>query len=230
MIRTNIPSMIITEKKFIIKRNGIKNETIKNLRVTYKTFIMTEIKIEKKNSIWPWILLLLGILAAAWFFFIRNDKAEPVETAENTTLIDVHENNNVVATYVTFINADTNTMGLDHTFVSEAFTRLTDAVDAMATEAAYDVKVDVVEVKQHVDEIRKDPMATTHADKIRSLADVLSTSLQNMQQAKYPGLGAEAADVKSAASAINPETLTLDQRDAVKSFFRKAADLLKKMN
>jgi len=73
-------------------------------------------------------------------------------------------------------------------------------------------------------------MATRHADKIRSAADALSTSLQNMQQAKYPGLSTEAADVKSAASAINPAKLTLDQRDAVKSFFREAADLLNKMN
>ncbi len=191
---------------------------------------MTEIKIEKKSPIWPWILLLLGILAAAWFFFIRNDKDEPVETAENTALIDVHENNNIVATYVTFINSDTNTMGPDHTFVSEAFTRLTDAVDAMATEVGYDVKADIVEAKKHVDEITKDPMLTTHGDKIRGAADVLSTSLQKMQQAKYPSLSDEAADLKSAASAINPETLTLDQRDAVKSFFRKAADLLTKMN
>ncbi len=50
-----------------------------------------------------------------------------------------------------------------------------------------------------------------------------------MQQAKYPGLSAEAADVKNAAAAVNPETLTLDQRDAIKSFFRMAADLLSKM-
>lgn len=140
------------------------------------------------------------------------------------------ENNSTVAAYVTFINSDTNTMSLDHAYSSEALTKLTDAVDAMATEAGYDVKVDIAKAKQYADEITKDPMVTTHADKIRSAADVLSTSLQNMQQAKYPGLSAEAADVKSAAAAINPETLTLDQRDAVKSFFRKAADLLSKMN
>jgi len=191
---------------------------------------MTEIKIEKKKPVWPWILLVLGLLVAAWFIFFRNDKDEPVETADKTALIDVHENNNIVATYVTFINSDTNTMSLDHAFTSEALTKLTDAVDAMATEAGYDVKVDIAKAKQYADEITKDPMSTTHADKIRSAADVLSTSLQNMQQAKYPGLSAEAADVKSAAAAINPETLTLDQRDAVKSFFRKAADLLNKMN
>lgn len=121
-------------------------------------------------------------------------------------------------------------MSLDHAYSSEALTKLTDAVDAMATEAGYDVKVDIAKAKQYADEITKDPLVTTHADKIRSAANVLSTSLQNMQQAKYPGLSAEAADVKSAAAAIIPQTLTLDQRDAVKSFFRKAADLLTKMN
>jgi hypothetical protein len=191
---------------------------------------MTEIKIEKKKPVWPWILLALGLLAAAWFFFFRNDKDEPMETSENNALIDVHENNSVVATYVTFINSDTNTMSLDHAFTSEALTKLTDAVDAMATEVGYDVKVDIAKAKQYADEITKDPLVTTHADKIKSAAEVLSTSLQNMQQAKYPGLSNEATDVKNAASAIIPETLTLDQRDAVKSFFRKAADLLNKMN
>ncbi|MBA2500886.1 MAG: hypothetical protein H0V30_14265 [Chitinophagaceae bacterium] len=191
---------------------------------------MAEIKIEKKKPVWPWILLVLGLLVAAWFFFFRNDKDEPVETADKTALIDTHENNNTVTAYVTFINSDTNTMSLDHAFTSEALTKLTDAVDAMATEAGYDVKADIAKAKQLADEITADPMSTTHAGKIRSAADVLSTALHNMQQAKFAELSAEAADVKSAAAAINPELLTLDQRDAVKSFFRKAADLLNKMN
>ncbi len=180
---------------------------------------MTEIKIEKKKPVLPWILLVLGLLFAAWFFFMRNDTDEPEETADKTALIDINENNSTVAAYVTFINSNTNTMSLDHAFTSEALTKLTDAVDAMATEAGYDVKADIAKAKKLADEITKDPMVTTHGDKIRSAAEVLSTSLQNLQQSKYPGLNAEAADVKSAAAAINPETLTLDQRDAVKSFF-----------
>jgi hypothetical protein len=190
---------------------------------------MTEIKIEKKKTIWPW-LLLLGIIAVVWLYFFRYDKRETMETADNKALIDVHENNSTVAAYVIFINSDTNKMSLDHAYSSEALTKLTDAVDAMATEAGYDVKVDIAKAKQDADDITKDPLATTHADKISSAADVLSTALQNMQQAKYPELSAEAADVKTAAEAIKPEVLTLDQRDAVKSFFRKAADLLNKMN
>ncbi len=196
---------------------------------------MAEIKIEKKKPIWPWILLVLGLLAAAWFLFFRNDKDDDEKIADktvlsDTALIDKRENNSTVAAYVTFINSDTNTMSLDHAFTSEALTKLTAAVDAMATEVGYDVKADISKAKQFADEITNDPLVATHADKISSSADVLSTSLQNMQQAKYPGLSNEAADVKSSAGAINPATLTLDQRDAVKSFFRKAADLLNKMN
>ncbi len=60
---------------------------------------MTEIKIEKKKPVWPWILLVLGLLVAAWFFFFRNDKNEPVDS---NALIDVRENNSTVAAYVTF--------------------------------------------------------------------------------------------------------------------------------
>ncbi|WP_026977706.1 hypothetical protein [Flavobacterium tegetincola] len=191
---------------------------------------MTEIKIEKKKPVWPWILLVLFLLFVSWFFFIRNDKAEVLKTVDQRALIDIHEKNQIVVAYVTFINSDPNTMGQDHEFTSEAFTKLTNAIDAMATEADYDIKADMIKVKQRTDEITKDPMVTTHGDKIRSAADALSTSLTNMQQAKYPELSNEAADVKSAAVAIDPQTLTLDQRDAVKSFFTKTADLLNKMN
>jgi len=191
---------------------------------------MAEIKIEKKKPVLPWILLVLGLFFATWFFFFRSDKEEPVETADQTRLIDIRENNNIVTSYVTFINSDTNTMSLDHVFTSEALIKLTDAVDAMASEAGYDVNLDISKAKQYAQEITNDPVSTTHADKIRLAADKLSTALQNIQMAKYPELNAETADVKGAVSAINPETLTLDQRVAVKSFFRKAADLLNKMN
>jgi len=196
---------------------------------------MAEIKIEKKKPIWPWILLLLvpSMFVVSWFLIIQNDedgKVELVKTKDTEVLIDVRENNNIVGNYITFINSGANTMSLDHKHTSEAIIKLTDAVDAMADEVGYNVRVDIAKAKQLADEITVNALATTHADKIRSAADVLSTALQNMQQAKFPELSNEAANVKSTAAAINPQTLTLEQRDAVKSFFRKAADLLNKMN
>ena len=191
---------------------------------------MAEIKIEKKKPVWPWILLVLGLLVAAWFLFLRNDKDDRVERADDTSMIDVHENNSTVAAYIAFIKANNDDMSLDHTYTSEALTKLTNAVDAMADEVDYDVKVNTTKAKQYANEITNDPMSTTHADKIRSAADLLSTALHDLQQARYPELSADAANVKSAAAAISPESLTLDQQNAVKSFFRKSADLLSKMN
>jgi len=191
---------------------------------------MTEIKIEKKKPVWPWILLVLLLLFAAWYFLLRNDKDNIDANQAKTSLIDVHENNNTVEAYVVFIVSDSDTMSLDHAFTSQALTKLTNAIDAMATEVGYDVKVDIDKAKQYGQEITNDPLSTNHADKIKSAVDLLSTSLQNIQKAKYPELVVEGDEVKSAAMATNPVTLTLNQRVAVKTFFKKAAELLNKMN
>jgi len=125
---------------------------------------MTEIKIEKKAAIWPWLLLAIGVLAAVWFFFLRNNDVKPVEEANKISLIDVQEGNRIVASYVLFINSDTNTMRLDHTFTIEAIVKLTTAVDAMATEVNYDVKDDIAKAKQLANEITRDSFSTIHAE------------------------------------------------------------------
>lgn len=193
---------------------------------------MTEIKIEKKKPIWPWLLLGAGILALVLYFFIfkgDNDKEEVAETPA-TSLMDVRENNSTVAAYVNFINSDTNKMSLDHSFTNEALLKLTDATNAMADEVGYSVKADLNKANELASKITTDPFETSHADNIRKAAEIISGSLQNLQKAKYPGLENDAGEVKLAAEAINPGTLTLDQRDAVKTFFAKAASLLEKMN
>ncbi|MGK2863184.1 MAG: hypothetical protein ACSLE0_14735 [Chitinophagaceae bacterium] len=193
---------------------------------------MTEIKIEKKKQVWPWILLGLGILALLLYFFVFSNDTEKEKVTETpaTALKDIHENNRTVAAYVMFINADTNKMTLDHSYTNEALLKLTDATNAMANEVDYSVKADLDKAKELTDKIINDPFETSHADNIRKAADILAGSLQNLQQAKYPMLENDAGEVKLAAEAINPETLTLEQRDAVKSFFAKAANLLEKMN
>lgn len=189
-----------------------------------------EFQFKKKKPVWPWIVFVLGLAALGIFFLFRNENGKMITTDNEKVLVDVHENNTTVTSYTSFIGSDTNRMSLDHAYSSQALTKLTDAVEAMAMEVGYDVKVDITKAKQYGEEITKDPLSTNHAEKIREAAVVLSTALQNLQLSKYPELSAEAADVKIAAEGIEPKTLTLDQRDAVKSFFKKAASLLTKMN
>src|SRR5688500_14002478 len=170
---------------------------------------MTQVIDERKKPVWPWILLGLGIVALLIYFFaFRNDNKK-----EATDLINVRENNSTVAAYVNFIDADTNKMSLDHKFTNEALLKLTDATDAMANEIGYDVKADLDKVKQLANEITNDPFETTHADKIRKAAEMLSNVMQNMQKAKYPGLANDVSELKNASASSNPVVLTLDQKD-----------------
>jgi len=192
---------------------------------------MTEIKIEKKKLLWPWILLGIVIVALIIYFLVFQTSSEEVkEVTETTDLISVKENNTTVEAYVSFIEIDTNRMTLDHTYTNEALLKLTDATNAMAGEIGYDVKADIEKVREHAKMITKDAFDTSHADSIRKAADILTNVLQNIQKAKYPGLTNEVTELKNASASINPAVLTLDQRDEVKSFFSKAAVLLKKMN
>ncbi len=197
---------------------------------------MTEIKIEKKATVWPWILLGLLILAAIlYFLFFRNNSNDNVavmdtDTTAQTALVDVHENNDTVTSYITFVKGDTVKMALDHSYSSTALMKLVAATRAMADVSGFDIKADLDKADDDASQITKNPLATNHADLIKDAATHITTALQNMQRTKYPSLNMQAEAVNSAASAINPDVLTLDQKETIQTFFDKAADLLQKMN
>ena len=48
---------------------------------------MAEIKIEKKQPIWPWILLAIGAAVLIYYFFFRDKEAEQevIQDVEDTT-------------------------------------------------------------------------------------------------------------------------------------------------
>ena len=197
---------------------------------------MAEIKIEKKAPIWPWILLILVVIGVLIYLFAFNgdrDKSEDrtqQKTEESTEIRQVAPNNSTVSTYVNFIKENPDQMGLDHDFTNEALLKLTNATSAMANEIGYDIQKDLEAVRTHAEKISRDPYETTHANSIRKSAEILATVLQNIQQKAFSGLASEANEVKNAATAIDPDILTLDQKEDVKNFFKESADLLEKMN
>jgi len=200
---------------------------------------MTEIKIEKKKQAWPWVLAVLVIAALLVYFLVIRDNGKSTEVvsgADYTTntnepdLIGIKENNSTVAAYVNFVENNKEKMSLDHDYTNEALLKLVAATNAMANEVGYEVQAELEKVKVYAQKITNDPFETTHADMVRKAADILTNVLQNIQQAKYPGLTNEAAVLRIASKSINPEVLMLDQKNEVKAFFSKAADILNKMN
>lgn len=201
---------------------------------------MAEIKIEEKSPIWPWVLLIIAIIAILIYVFAFNNNGDDTDdrqrdrteqrTDDTADSRQDAPNNSTVAAYVSLIKDDPDQMGLEHDFTNEALLKLENATNAMADEIGYDIKKDMDEVRTHADKITREPYETTHANSIRKASDVLARVLQNIQQEAFPGLANEANEVKNAASAIDPEVLTLNQKGDVKNFFRESAALLEKMN
>jgi hypothetical protein len=200
---------------------------------------MAEIKIEQKKQVWPWLLIGFILVALLVYFLVFRDNGENTEAVTeedyitNTNeadLLGVNENNSTVAAYVNFVENSQEKMSLDHGYTNEALLKLIAATNAMANEVGYDVEADLENVREYAKMIAKNPFETTHADNIRKADDILTNALQNIQKAKYAGLADEVEELKSASESIKPGVLTLEQKDAVKNYFAKAADLLQKMN
>ena len=200
---------------------------------------MAEIKIEQKKQVWPWLLVSLVIAALLLYFLVfrDNDKnteavteADDITNTNESDLLGVKENNGTVAAYVDFVEKNKEKMGLDHEYTNEALLKLIEATNAMANEVGYEAQADIEKVREYAKMISSDPFETTHADNIRKADDILTNILQNIQKANYPSLADEVTALKSASESIKLGVLTLDQTEAVKNYFAKAADLLKKMN
>lgn len=202
---------------------------------------MAEIKIEKKKKpLWPWILLAIVVIALILLFAVPWDDEEDYErVAETEEMINTkdksdisgeREENQTVLAYIGWMDENIGQMGIDHELTHRALTDLANAIQSLATEIGFNLEVELDQAREYADQIKEDPYETSHADKIRKAADMISKAQVNMQEAKYSGLKQEALEVQDAASRINPEELTLDQKEEVKNFFRKATDLLQEMN
>lgn len=213
---------------------------------------MAEIKVEKKKPIWPWILLILIILAAVYFFWDYNDKDYDTDdqTVDRDTIEEMDESlvdNNMndsttlytgsygtvkrektVADYLGYI--DNDKMGVDHEYTVNALSKLINAVEAEAEEQNVDIKADLDQTRKNAFEITEDPESTKHADKIKKVATQIAASLETIQRQKFPNLSAESENVNNAANKINASTATLDQKDNINGFFESAGKLLQNMN
>ena len=190
---------------------------------------MEEIKVEKKRAIWLWLLAMVAFALIVYFVFFPGDRDF---ADDNIVIVPAAQNvtGGAIDNYISFIKTDTTKMGLGHEYSNMALTKLIEATKARAQALEFDIQVDLAHANDLAQRIQRDPGATTHANSIREAADIVSTALQKMQQAHYPGLNEQANEVKDAATTIDPDQLTLDQTENVKGFFSEAADLLEKMN
>jgi hypothetical protein len=191
-----------------------------------KLKVMTEIKIEKKKPIWP--LIVLGAFSIGLMLYVFNYIGK--ETRVNVNLENTKKVSSDVSSYMQFIDNGVDSMDLSHEFTKKALTLLIEAIKVTAYNNSFDIKADLASVSRVALDITKDPYETNHADKIRNAADILTSTLENLQKEKFPNLTNDLSELKTATSAINSSILTLNQKTEVRNFFDKSKDLLEKMN
>ncbi|HSP11392.1 MAG TPA: hypothetical protein VLO29_02610 [Salegentibacter sp.] len=207
---------------------------------------MAEIGIEKKKPIWPWVVVGLLILAVILYFVLADDDNDddlreeenteqvvtPMESEEDTETATWEEDNlsgdESVSKYLAHIE-DNERMGMDHEYSSEALIYLINALENRADDAAIDTEVEIQELKDNVRDIKEDPQSLTHANTINDVGAKIVNLMDRMQQEKFPDISLDVQEVRTALQNIEPSTPTLDQKDAVNSFYKEAGDVLEKM-
>ncbi|CAN5918726.1 hypothetical protein BH24BAC1_BH24BAC1_19590 [soil metagenome] len=199
---------------------------------------MAEIEIQrKKTPIWPWILGALVVVALLWFLVNRTGQPSPDQATTATTnaprvtapatdptaplLPEVQQ-------FVTFVrdNEPSEDMGLQHEYTSNGIRNLADALNAIAQRTDnHNDRIDTKhqELHQMADQIQKNPTSTQHANVIRDAFTTSADMMERVQRNLYPHLENQVAEVRQAAQSINPQDLTLDQKNEVKRFFERAS-------
>ncbi|THH41671.1 hypothetical protein [Neolewinella litorea] len=220
---------------------------------------MTQIRIEEKpnggTSIWPWIIGLLILGLAVWGIaeaFEESDETYTEEVLEDDDNVagvatGIDENNNYKeyetgADYTSAVSAYMSTtadmegeMGLDHEFSHQALTELAQATVAIAENKGLLTDVSAREkadrVKRLSDDIMKDPLAGDHADKIKMAAMLITEMLEDIDTKAYNSQSADdLSKLRQEAQAISPETLTLNQKEDVRTFLGQARMVLERMS
>ncbi len=204
---------------------------------------MARIRIEekKKGGILPWILGLLLLGLAVWGIaelFEESDEylSDDIEAVEESSVPSQEVGNDLadvaysgpVAAYMQATENMKGEMGLDHEFSHDALTKLAMAVDAVASDKGVALPTDMARVTQLADDITKDPTATDHADKIRMAALQITDAFEAINDAAYDGKG-DVSMLRKEAQDISGKSLTLNQKEDVRSFFGAARSLLSEM-
>ena len=198
---------------------------------------MAEIKIEKKKVVWPWVLLAIILLAIIFYYAYDKDEVvttndvEKIDQKEETSLNNLALGDATITSineYNAFVN-DESKMDVDHEYSNEALLKLINTTDEVAYDLDVNITADLDAAKDKADYITEDPEKINHADKIKNAGTIITRALAKIQTQKFPELSSEMATVQAAVMDINIDEETLDQKNDVKTFFKKAGMLLTKM-
>lgn len=212
---------------------------------------MAEIKIEKKKPVWPWILLILIILAViAYFVYMNNEAGKDMDDMYSTEIdsteyntsrdtityqddLDTPDNTSAVMQYGESIK-DSTRIGTDSTYTKTALQNLAKAVTAKAVQYNLESSKALDELKNYSSQMNgmndsKISNASSVSNNFKMVSTNIAAVLQAIQTKNFPALGSDVADLKQTSTKLTSAAID-KQQTTLQAFFRKASDILNKMN
>lgn len=208
---------------------------------------MAEINIQKKKRpVWPWILGIIIAAAVIWVIVELVDRDETVYTPTATTETAPQQNDATadmpehqahsqqVNDYISFVREHDSVeeMNLDHDYTADGIRLLSLALNDIVDQVGADdinIQQKKETLKSKADRIQRNQEATFHADSIRSAFLTSAELMQDLERNHFDNLENQVDRVRETAEAIDPNTLTLDQRTKVKAFFASSSQALHSM-
>lgn len=209
---------------------------------------MADIDVERKSSpTWIWWLLGLLLLGAIIWFVTAGDDPDPADTiapapvaGPDTVGGDLATIPGEIRTFETECTTDTGAptsdMGVEHEYTVSCLQRLREALGAITvrdTVGGVDVQRQLDDYESAVSRLEESQaQATSHSRLTRDAAVAGATVMEGMRDTYFQARGEVGSAVqatRSAAEQISADTQLLEQRDAVRGFFRESAAALRAM-
>ena len=204
---------------------------------------MANIEIEpKRRSVWPWIIGLLVLALVAWLVLAPRDEGDvavvsaPVATPADGA-VEATQPAGAPMPVEDFLSWVGGTearerMGRDHEYTADGIRRLAAALGAVVSQqriadTAFDAAL--IGLRQRADALQRDATADMHALEAREAFLLAASTIEGVQQRRFPNLAAETTEAWRTARAVNAQRPLLEQQEQVREFFDRAAAALRRM-
>ncbi|WP_299399616.1 hypothetical protein [uncultured Gelidibacter sp.] len=209
---------------------------------------MAEIKIEKKKPIWPWVILMLVVLAIIAYLIYANDdddinddfdddynNEQVIDTTDNTSAYDPYSTSTSYDQFTAFDQSitDSTRVAVDSSYTKVAFANLTKAVVHKADENYIEDSEALNDLRDFSSQYTAISTATKDTKgfkNFKTASDKVVKVMEDIQKKSFPSLQTQVADLKNAASKINGSVTMNKQQAQIYAFLRQSRDVLQSMN
>ncbi len=197
---------------------------------------MTEETKKPSNRIFYWLggFIVFGLLAiAGMFFYIKNKHFDSDDKPVNRTAPSKIEM--AIDNYDRWVQTlPDRRMNVDHELTSNGLTKIASVLALMAdssvTREKSQVRANIDTIKLMADSITVDWRSGRHADMIKKAFNKTADCTLLLSKNRSNSFEKVQGNLKESVKALDEKTLTLNQRDEVKTAFKQTAEVFKNIS